>query len=225
MIDDGVRAILFDCYGTLISTGNGSITAVQKILKVNQAVLDEREFYSLWKRQMREECMSRTFRSEAECFAASLEKLYIRYNFDRDARTDVQYMLDTLGNRHRFEEAADVLNQLRERYMLVVASNSDELPLREDLKRSKLPIERMFSSEQLRAYKPDRRFFEQVLTSIGLSPEEAVYVGDSQTDDVLGAQGAELRCVWINRLQESLVPGIPEPFRELSDLTGLLDFC
>lgn len=218
------KAILFDCYGTLISTGNGSITAVKKILSLNQTDADEQVFYSLWKKQMTEECQALPFRSEAECFRVSLEKVYTQYNFNRDARDDVQHMLDTLGKRHPFEESVEVLNHLRKKYRLIIASNSDELPLLEDLKRSGLPIERVFSSEQLRAYKPERKFFEQVLEDIGLAPEEAIYVGDSQIDDVLGAQGAGIPCVWINRKGEQLLPGTPQPYLELTDLRGLMNY-
>ncbi|HNR02138.1 MAG TPA: HAD family hydrolase [Anaerolineaceae bacterium] len=45
--------------------------------------------------------------------------------------------------------------------------------------------------------KPDSRIFTRALNTLGLTPERAVMVGDTLTADILGAQNAGLRAVWI----------------------------
>ena len=43
------KAIIFDAYGTLISTGNGSVTAAGEILKKINVNMDAKVFYEKWK--------------------------------------------------------------------------------------------------------------------------------------------------------------------------------
>ena len=43
------KAIIFDVYGTLISTGNGSVTAAGEILKKINVDMDAKVFYKKWK--------------------------------------------------------------------------------------------------------------------------------------------------------------------------------
>ena len=43
------KAIIFDVYGTLISTGNGSIKAVKEILNQFDLQITDEDFYSEWK--------------------------------------------------------------------------------------------------------------------------------------------------------------------------------
>ena len=45
------KNIIFDCFGTLIDTGSGSIGAVRKILGNIGLDVDAKEFYSEWNGQ------------------------------------------------------------------------------------------------------------------------------------------------------------------------------
>jgi putative hydrolase of the HAD superfamily len=54
-----------------------------------------------------------------------------------------------------------------------------------------------FSCE-LGAWKPNVAAFQYVTDRLGVLPAEAVYVGDAPEIDVLGAQRAGLRGVWIS---------------------------
>ena len=45
--------IIFDVYGTLISTGTGSLDAVKKILALQEEDIKPEEFYREWKQQHR----------------------------------------------------------------------------------------------------------------------------------------------------------------------------
>ena len=60
--------------------------------------------------------------------------------------------------------------------------------------------------------KPDPAIFHAACAALGVAPEEAVYVGDDLQLDVLGAQNAGLRAVWLNReasvahLEAGIVP-------------------
>jgi putative hydrolase of the HAD superfamily len=54
-------------------------------------------------------------------------------------------------------------------------------------------------SEAVGVAKPDPRIFAHTLERLGVPAAEAVMVGDSWSADVLGAQAAGIRAVWLNR--------------------------
>lgn len=72
--------------------------------------------------------------------------------------------------------------------------------------------------------KPEAAIFHAACTALGVAPHEAVYVGDDLTLDVLGAQGAGLQGVWMNRFERALPPDIqPDAIcRDLHELQAWL---
>ena len=77
-----IRSIVFDCYGTLIDTGNGSIHAVTQILTKNRSNVDPIEFYSHWKRVHRRLCSSEPFRLESIHFLTGLKETYKAFSIN-----------------------------------------------------------------------------------------------------------------------------------------------
>ena len=47
------KMIIFDAYGTLLSTGDGSVRATERILALQPRDIDARVFYSEWKKYHR----------------------------------------------------------------------------------------------------------------------------------------------------------------------------
>ncbi|MDD5907655.1 MAG: hypothetical protein PUD76_04800 [Clostridia bacterium] len=72
-----IKAVVFDVYGTLISTGTGSLDAAQKILDLHSSDVSAKEFYADWKRYHREHMNGLSlFMPEETIFLWDLEKLY-----------------------------------------------------------------------------------------------------------------------------------------------------
>ena len=68
--------------------------------------------------------------------------------------------------------------------------------------------------------KPDPALFRAACDALGVAPAEAVYVGDDLQLDVVGAQAAGLRGVWMNRFARTLPPEV-RPDAVCSDLDAL----
>jgi 2-haloalkanoic acid dehalogenase type II len=217
-----ITTIVFDCYGTLIDTGKGSMKAVEQILGSRQSDMDPKPFYETWKRNHHELCRSGIFQAESDIFRIGLAQTYEAFNIQGDPELDVRYMLNTLGKRSVFPEVPAVLAELSTRFRLAVGSNSDHEPLLADLSRNGLDFGPVFSSESLRVYKPSVEFFAKILESLGRRPSEVVYVGDAQIEDVKGPSALGIRSVWINRKNDKRLQGIPEPLSECSDFKELL---
>ncbi len=218
-----MRAVIFDAYGTLISTGTGSLDAAGAILRRNgREDIPVRQFYGRWKVLHREHIESLTeFKTEAVVFEADLRRLYTEYGLVGDAREDVCLMLDTLGGRRAFPEAPTVWKGLSGQYRLAIGSTTDTAPLLADLARAGIDAHHVYTSESLGIYKPRPAFYEAILRDLGVSPAETLFVGDSLTDDVAGPKRVGIRACWVNRRGQTLPSGAAPPDYTVADLTGL----
>jgi len=102
---------------------------------------------------------------------------------------------------HPYEETADVLDSLRAlRLRLAVISNwSSNLPhILEHIGLAEYFDDTVVSCiEGFR--KPDPQLFEVALKRLGIAPQDALHVGDTLEDDVLGAADAGIRGVLVDR--------------------------
>jgi putative hydrolase of the HAD superfamily len=60
-------------------------------------------------------------------------------------------------------------------------------------------VDMLITSEEVGAIKPDPAIFKSALQRIGCSAQEAVMLGDAWLADIIGAQRAGIRAVWLNR--------------------------
>ena len=99
------------------------------------------------------------------------------------------------------------LAKLRKRYQLGVISNNfgnthgwcDEYNLSPYL-------DLVIDSTVVGISKPDAGIFSAALSELGVSPEEAIYVGDTYSHDMVGAKGAGMWTAWLVGEQEKECP-------------------
>ena len=215
-----IKAIFFDVYGTLISTGTGSVDAAAEILRRKGSGISPKEFYARWKKihkALTLKTVSDGFITEEEIFKRGLRQLYGEYGIPGDADKDVEPMLRSLVGRKAFPDVAEGLGALRKQYRLYIASNTDTAPLGENLRANGIAVDGIWTSESLGCYKPDPRFYEMLLKETGLCPDEAVFVGDSLEEDIAGPQRAGMKAVLLDR-KGTFTPGEILPDRVLPAL-------
>jgi putative hydrolase of the HAD superfamily len=105
------------------------------------------------------------------------------------------------GKHVVYEDVPRVLEQLRGNYSLGLLTNGAS-----DLQRRKIEgsgiagyFDRVLISGDVGIAKPDRRFFEMMLSRMEARPETTLMIGNSLRTDIQGAQGARMLTVWINR--------------------------
>ncbi len=218
-----IKAIIFDGFSTLIETADTSVEATDRILKANKIThITAREFYTVWKKFHRENIEnSKEFITEAKSFTLSLDRTFKYFQIDGDAQRDIHIMLSIIGKRSLYHEVKSVISQLRTKYIVCIGSNTDTAPLIETLERNKFSIDRVYTSEDLRVYKPNDRFYQLILDDLGLTPSEVLFCGDSLTDDVFGPKQLGIKTCHINRRNEKSETIIPD--YELNSLEGLVE--
>ena len=163
------------------------------------------------------------FISYLDGWADAFARAFADLNLQGDPKAASQKSIDDLGTRPLFPDAPDALSILAQRRRLAVLSNADDSYLHPVVARIPATFAAVVSSEGGRCYKPDARLFRMALSELHANPDECVYVGDKQFEDVKGARGAGMSVVWINRKGEPLNPDLPTPDAEIRDLLELPD--
>ena len=196
-----IKHIIFDCFGTLIDTGTGSREAVKSILASVGSDADCSEFYRDWKSIKKEMMRSKSFQTEKKLFELSLSDTFIRYNINADASKEVEPMIKSLfGERHAFPDVEDTLQMLEEAGVeYAIGSTTDTDSLLYFLELNGLTFDHIYTSEDMKVYKPDKRFYERILELSGWDKDECLFVGDNIVDDVMGPKSIGMKAVLLDR--------------------------
>ena len=220
-----IRHVLFDCFGTLLDTGGGSIDAVKQILAGVGSNTDAEMFYARWKRIKKEMMRSPEFVCEKKLFELSLAKVFSEYGINADAAEAVKPMTASLfAERKAFPDVFPALRRLSALELdIAIGSTTDTDSLMYYLKQNGLEFEYIFTSEGLRAYKPDGRFYAGILERTGWDAGKCLFIGDSYDDDVFGPKAAGMKAVLLDRKghsdSSSLVPAPDMIICSLNELT------
>ena len=111
---------------------------------------------------------------------------------------------------------AALLARLHDRYRIGLCSNWTWSPTALSIletTRLRPSLDAVVISADHGLRKPRREIFEATLAALGVTPDEAVHVGDNLKADVAGAAALGIRTVWITRC-------IPDPAAALAKHTG-----
>lgn len=220
-----IKHIIFDCFGTLIDTGNNSIKAVEQILFNVGVNIDAKEFYEAWKAKKRERMNASVFLNEKTLFEMSLSETFKQYGIVADASKEVEPMIRSLfAERLIFPDVHEALEKLaKENIDFAIGSTTDTDSLLYYLELNQLSFSHIYTSENMQVYKPDIKFYETILYRSGWKAEECLFVGDSYMDDVCGPQRVGMKTALLDR--KSLYKGIecsPQPDFVIHSLLELL---
>jgi len=121
-----------------------------------------------------------------------------------------------------------LLDRAREQYGIALVSNFDHAPTaRLILHRGGVAehFQHIAISDEHGWRKPHPRIFSDALAALGAGPREALFVGDSPSDDIVGAKGVGMDIAWVNASGAELPVGIPAPdhvVRAIPELQNIL---
>jgi putative hydrolase of the HAD superfamily len=151
-------------------------------------------------------------RARAERFRRLFQTAGVDADETLSSATASAYREAYLTARRPVDGARALLRALHSHARIAIVTNNLLNEQREKLRHCGLDghIDVLIASEEAGVSKPDPRIFEIALARIGARPEEAVMIGDSWENDILGAQGAGIRGVWFRPDEmESPDPRVP----------------
>ncbi|MFJ7828257.1 HAD family hydrolase [Psychrobacillus sp. NPDC096623] len=122
-----------------------------------------------------------------------------------------------------YEETYEVLEQLKEKYTLLLMTNGS--PSLQNIKLEITPqiapyFDHILISGAFGKGKPDPSIFEHALEMVGLKADEVLMVGDNLMTDILGSARVGIQSVWINR-EEKPVSEEVKPTYTINNLREL----
>ena len=227
-----ITTVIFDAFGTLFqdspehwNAAMGSIIEEQglavSIDRLNEAWLEACGDFRTTRSDPRF-----PFQSYTVAWRDAFDEAFRTLGLQGDPAAAAEYWMKDMGGREPYPEARQALEALSAKYQVLLLSNADDCFLGPVMRRLDFPFTAALSSEGAECYKPNPELFLTFLRQLNVNPEQALYVGDRQYEDVQGAGLAGLGTVWINRTGAEPDPSLRAPdyrIASLLELTEVID--
>ena len=207
-----IKTVFFDFFATLIFWRQPLHVTIRKIadryqLHLDWSVYDEArtiltEAYEASKPT--NNIRDTMFRQLNAC-CVFLKKLGVHEHIDQIAWEVLQYehALFSRNNATLYEDVLPTLDRLQRMDLKMGIISNWDTPLHAMVE--ELGLAPYFDvvvashDHRVRRAKPDAAIFEYALNALGVSPKEAVHVGDSFEADIMGAHAAGIRAILLDR--------------------------
>jgi 2-haloacid dehalogenase len=221
---DGIKACVFDAYGTLFDVHSA-------VGKYRQRLGDVADQVSLlWRTKQVEYTWLRSLMGHhADFWQVTRDALDFAFDMhhlnDKDLRND---LIEAYLHLDCYPEVPESLSTLKASgFRIAILSNGTPAMLDAAVKNSGIEelIEKNFSVEEVGVFKPAPRVYQIAVDGLNVTPDEIVFQS-SNAWDASGAATFGFRVAWINRFGQSAerLPGRPDveikSLMELPDLLG-----
>lgn len=243
------RAVLFDLFGTVAlfdreqlpvfewngQTSRSTMGGLRLLMARETPTIDFAQFFTALADVSREiaETRGREMREVSSVYRFTLA--LARVGLDDGAET--RRLAEALSQAHMALLAAattippahvELLAHTCQTHRTAVVSNFDHAPTARAILQAGGVVghfHHVAISDEHGWRKPHPRIFTDALAALGTRPEEALFVGDSPHDDIVGAKGVGMDVAWVNAPAAELPAHIPAPdyiVRAIPDLRPLL---
>jgi 2-haloacid dehalogenase len=193
MIDwSSVRALTFDCYGTIVDWETGILRDLRAGLATSASDDQLLDAYADVETAL-----------EAGAFLPYKELLVLALAHVGDTLgahiTDPQTLARGLPTWPPFPDSAAALASLAKRFRLCVVSNVDRDLFAATDAALGSPFAEIVTADQVRSYKPATAHFEEALRRLALDRSAVVHVAQSLFHDIEPARALGFRTVWVDR--------------------------
>ena len=219
-----IKIISVDFFRTLIDVEPTSETLWQKFLRENFPAEIARKYG-----QRAEEILRRRwdaagiddkqFKSVRTINEETAAELFTEIESDYDPKLAANAIIDAHKVHNTFQDAKPFLSSLGLKYPVCLSTDAD-FDMLENIN-DIYPFNNRFISEELQAYKPNPRFFKNMLNHYKVKPENILHIGDSKSDIVTPKQLGVQTC-WLNRRNSKWEHSVKPDF-EVKSLLEILD--
>lgn len=198
MIDfTAIRALTFDCYGTLIDWETGILGVLRPMLAAHHVRASDAELLALYAElEAIEEAGA--YQPYREVLARVAAGIGARLGAGL-GRRECDALAESIGRWPAFADTERALREWFPRYQLVVCSNVDDDLFERTRPNLGSPVHMVVTAERCRSYKPNPEHFRVALEQIGLPPEHVLHIAESRRHDIAPARAMGMRTAWVNR--------------------------
>jgi 2-haloacid dehalogenase len=191
---DGIRAISFDCYGTLVDWQSGLLAAAGPVLdRLGIDMAPAPLFRAFADAERRAERPPyRAYRDVLRSVAGEL--------FGPGAApADLDALWRSIGDWPAFADTVPSLRRLKARYRLCVASNIDDDLFALTAPKLGVALDELVTAQQVRSYKPGEAHFHALRTRLKREAREILHVAESRFHDIEPASRLGFITAWVDR--------------------------
>ena len=211
--------VTFDCYDTLVEFRIDAAT--RHVLGARAESIDVVAFLAAFEALRYLTMTFAAYQPYRDVLTGTLAEAMRRYGLAY-REEDGAALLAAVPTWGPYPEVPPALERLRTRCRLAIITNSDDDLMAGNVRNIGVPIDRVITAEQARAYKPSPVIFDYALRQLGCGPEDVLHVAQGFEYDIVPAKQLGWTRVWINRYGKSGDPAYG-PYHELPDLSGLPD--
>jgi 2-haloacid dehalogenase len=206
MSKPGVRALLFDIFGTCVDWRSGIAREVGEVARKKGVPVDGIAFADAWRANY-QPSMERVRSGQRPwtildvLHRETLDSLLPRFGLET---LNEEERGDLTRAWHRLDPWPDVVEgliRLKQRYIISPLSNGNVGLLANMAKRAGLPWDLILSAETSRAYKPLPASYLNAVAMLGLTPGEVMLVA-AHNNDLAAARSQGLRAAFVARPTE-----------------------
>lgn len=212
------KYIIFDVDDTLLDFGS-AFHAAQKNIAIKLGIelskeymeLDEKAGWRAWKESGLDNTESEDVQRNYHIYYYQYLRnhyLYLAQELGLDICDDelVEVYINSISASKVLMESCtlQVYKRLAEHFKLALATNGIEKIQMERVSVFLPYTYKTYISEKIECIKPSRQFFEYVIRDLQCDPKEYLMIGDSITNDILGAKAAGMDVCFYNRKKKDL---------------------
>ena len=196
-----IKAVLLDCYGTIVEESDDLIAAVAAEMIAKGSRSTRAELEGMWWEKFHARCTAAhgtNFQTQKEIYPKVFAEMAKETGAEGvDAERLKEKVIAFSVSSPMFADARRFFAHCS--LPVYILSNIDRAEVCKLAAAHALPVAGIFTSEDAREYKPRRGIFEKGLRFFGLNASEAVYAGDSLVNDYYGARAAGIFSFGIDR--------------------------
>ena len=198
---DTVRVLSFDCYATLIDSGQGVLAALGGWRDRTQLDVTDRELLDAFDRHEAAQEVLEPTALYPQILERTLAAMGSELNAPPTPAEQAAFGA-SVGTWPAFEDSAASLLRLSAQYKLIVVSNVDRASFAKSEEKLGIRFDAVITAEDVGAYKPAQPHFDELFRTIermGYSRDQLLHVAQGLVYDHEPAQRLGIRAVWINR--------------------------
>jgi 2-haloacid dehalogenase len=192
-----IRAISFDCYGTLIDWQTGILRAARPVLARHGIKMADAEIVRKFAAAERQAERGAYVTYKGVLRRVMREMLGERGDAAGDG--DVDALWRSIGEWPAFADTAGALRRLRAKFRVCIASNVDNDLFALTAPKLGIKPDVVVTAEQVCSYKPAEGHFRELLSRLRLKAEQVLHAGESVYHDVEPAGAMGFQTVWVDR--------------------------
>ena len=200
----GVKALMFDLYGTVVDMQGGLTKAVTPYLAAKGWRGRPDALVTWWRRTHFENSMIDALLHREHTPYREIGRRALSYTLDRAGieytREEVLALVSEIERLQPFPDVVDALKALKRRYQLVILSNGDPDMLEAARPHLGVEFDRIVSVAEAGSFKPHVATYRKASELLAMPPDCILFVANHAFDCV-GAKAYGMKTCFVNRRQ------------------------